>query len=68
MINREFSRLVREKRRAGIRQHYKSVMKFWQYDNYADCRKYGLLKSGTVGSVFQQYQLDIDQNIIQFVD
>ena len=55
MINHDFSRLVREKRRAGIRQHYKSVMKFWQYDLDPVCKK---------DKKFQTYQTKIKKNLV----
>ena len=34
----ELCRLVREKRKAGIHQSYKSVMKFLHYDLYPQCK------------------------------
>ena len=46
---------MREKRRAGIRQHYKSVMKFWQYDLDPECKK---------DKKFQTYQTKIKKNLV----
>ena len=51
----ELCRLIRNKRKAGVHQHYQSVMKFWHYDTYPECKE---------EKKFQDYQTKIENNLI----
>jgi len=51
----ELCRLIREKRKLKIHQNYKSVMKFWQFDLYPECKQ---------EKKFQDYQTKIKNNLI----
>ena len=50
----ELCRLIRNKRKENIHQHYQSVMKFWHYDTYPECKK---------EKKFQDYQTKIENNL-----
>lgn len=53
----ELCRLIRDKREQNIHQYYKSVMKFWRYDVYPECKE---------NATFPTYQKTIQQNLVQF--
>ena len=49
-----------------MHQTIKSVMKFWLFDIYPECRDFGMRENGTVGVNFQNYQTEITKNIEKF--
>jgi hypothetical protein len=52
----ELCRKIRDMRHRGKTQSYKSVMRFWQYDVYPECK---------AAKQFQEYQVKIEENILQ---